>query len=125
MKKIVVSLFSSAFIFLMIIWIQGLMSNTISVVPILITAVVSLFVNNLTIKYFIKQGFLNKIDFHLLSLYQFIFLLMIGILYIPFQPHSYVMDAVDLIVPYITLFILSILHGSSLLVLIYKNNKLV
>ncbi|WP_064093991.1 hypothetical protein [Rossellomorea aquimaris] len=125
MKKIAVSLISSIFIFLLILTIQGLMSNTHSVTTILITAVVSLFVNNVSVKYFIKQTLLNKLDFHIYALCNFIFLFMIGVLYIPFQPLSYVMDGVDMIVPYITLFILSFIHGSSLLVLVYKNKKLV
>ncbi|UTE78406.1 hypothetical protein [Rossellomorea sp. KS-H15a] len=84
----------------------------------------SLIVNGLFIRVWRLKGVFFKGEMYPIALYQVIFMVVIGFQIITVSDKPYIMDAWDGMSPYLTLVMVSIVHGCVLLLMVKWNKKL-
>jgi hypothetical protein len=102
--------------------LTDILSSTLSWKTILLAAASSLLLNGFLVRVWLQQGTFYKSGLYQSALYQAIFILMSGIVVVEASDKSYVVDAWDGVSPYVTLFLVSLIHGT-ILVWMVKGNK--
>jgi hypothetical protein len=125
MNKVVISLIGSMAIFVVTLGFQTIISATLSWESILTAVVTSSVVNYFIVKVLVHRGVFYKSTLYPITFYNIMFVLLPGVIVIKSSGQNYVMDAFDILSPYITLSIISILHGLTMVLIINQNKKLV
>lgn len=86
--------------------------------------ILSLIVNGLFIRFWRLKGVFFKSGMYPSALYQVIFMIVIGFQIITVSDKPYIMDAWDGMSPYVTLVLVSLVHGCVLLIMVKWNKKL-
>ncbi|PFA62823.1 hypothetical protein CN378_17415 [Bacillus sp. AFS015802] len=125
MQRILLSFSGSILIFMMMYGVGNLLSHYLPWGQILLTAAVSVVLNSLIVRVVIQSGTFYKGVLYPMCLYNVLFVLIPGIILIVTSEKSYVMDAMDVISPYVTLTVLSLIHGGVLMLVVRINKRLV
>jgi hypothetical protein len=86
--------------------------------------ILSLIVNGLFIRFWRLKGVFLKGGMYPSALYQVIFMVVIGFQIITVSDKPYIRDAWDGLSPYVTLVLVSLVHGCVLLLMVKWNKKL-
>lgn len=84
----------------------------------------SLIVNGLFIRGWRHEGVFFKSRLYPSALYQVFFMVVVGCVIISVSEKSYILDAWDGMSPYVTLLLVSFVHGCVLLLMVKGNKKL-
>ncbi|MEW4306645.1 hypothetical protein [Rossellomorea marisflavi] len=83
------------------------------------------FIINFMIMLYLSRSSFYKSSMYITALYNFLFTGLIGIIAITFSGIPAVVDAFDILTPFITIFFISSLHAIIMLILVKVNSKLV
>jgi hypothetical protein len=122
LKKVLFALISAFLMCLCLFGFTDILSNTLSWRIIVLAAFSSLLLNGFLVRVWLQQGTFYKSGLYHTAFYQTIFILMTGFVVIAFSDKPYVVDAWDGVSPYVMLLLVSLIHGS-VLVLMVKGNK--
>ncbi|MGM0751555.1 MAG: hypothetical protein ACQET6_06450 [Bacillota bacterium] len=125
MNKMILSLIGSMAIFTATLGFQAIISATLSWGSIFTAVVASSVVNYFIVKVLIHKGVFYKHSLYPIAFYNSVFVLLSGVIVIISSGQSYVLDAFDLLSPYITIGIISIFHGLIMAIIISQHRKLV
>ncbi|MGG3915443.1 hypothetical protein [Rossellomorea vietnamensis] len=125
MKKILFSLVSALLMCLSLFGFTDILSSTLSWNTVLLATVPSLILNGFLVGVWLHRGTFYKSGLYPSAFYQVIFILMIGIVVIGAADKPYVVDAWDGVSPYVTLLLVSLIHGSVLVWMVKGNKALV
>ncbi|MCA0149809.1 hypothetical protein LCD52_13495 [Rossellomorea vietnamensis] len=124
MKKVFYSFVGALLMCMCIFIFTDILSNTISLKTFLIACFLSLILNGLFIWIWRHEGVFLKSGLYPSALYKVFFMVVIGFEIISVSDKPYIMDAWDGMSPYVTLVLVSLMHGCVLLVMVKWNKKL-
>ncbi|MGM0864159.1 MAG: hypothetical protein ACQEWF_05750 [Bacillota bacterium] len=125
MNKYILSFCGSVIIMLGTFGFGNILSNNLSRGSIFLATVISFLVNSVIVYALRKKGVFYKESLYSVSLYNILFVLISGILVIVVPEKSYILDAIDVLSPYLTLMIISFIHGLLMSLMIKINKRLV
>lgn len=125
MKKVLYSLVGALLMCICIFNFTDILSNTISWKTILMAGFLSLIVNSLFIRVLRHEGVFLRSGLYPSALYQVFFMVVVGCKIITVSEKPYIMDAWDGMSPYVTLLLVSLVHGCVLLLMVKGNQRLV
>ncbi|MGG4168896.1 hypothetical protein ABEW00_15755 [Rossellomorea vietnamensis] len=119
------SLVSALLMCLSLFGFTDILSSTLSWNTVLLAAVPSLILNGFLVGVWLLQGSFYKSGLYPSAFYQVIFILIIGIVVIGAADKPYVVDAWDGVSLYVTLLLVSLIHGLILMWMVKGNKVLV
>jgi hypothetical protein len=125
LNKFILSFCGSVIIIIGTFGIGNILSNNLSWGSIFLATAISVFVNSIIVYSLRKKGVFYKEPLYSVSLYNILLVLIPGILVIVVSEKSYILDAIDLLAPYLTLMIISFIHGLIMFLMIKINKSLV
>ncbi|MEL3971062.1 hypothetical protein AAEO50_02125 [Rossellomorea oryzaecorticis] len=125
MNKVILSFCGSVIMILGTFGFGNILSNNLSWGSIILATVISVFVNSGIVYALRQKGLFYKLPLYTISLYNVLFVLIPGVLVIVVSEKSYIIDAIDVLSPYLTLMIISCIHGLLMSLMIKINKKLV
>jgi hypothetical protein len=125
LNKCILSFCGSVIVILGTFSLGNILSNNLSWGSILLATAISIFVNSIILFALRKKGEFYKEPLYSGSLYNILFVLISGILIIAVSEKSYIIDALDILSPYLTLMIISLIHGLLMSLMIKINKRLV
>ncbi|MBN8193317.1 hypothetical protein JI667_14300 [Bacillus sp. NTK074B] len=125
MKKWSFSMVRVMLMCIYVFWFTDILSATLSFGPILMSVSVSVVWNGFFVRGLIRQGTFYKSKLYPVAVYQGFFLLLAGIMLISISDKPYRVDAWDGVGPFVTLALVSVIHGGMLLLMVKGNKELV
>ena len=125
MLKLLLSFLSSVFISTCVFGIGNMLSESVSWRTILLSMVISLVANTMIIRFLEGKGFFYKNELYPMAFYHMLFVFVTGMMVVVISDKTYVQDAFDALSPYITLMIISFIHGFMMILLVKMSGRLV
>ena len=102
-----------------------MLSESVSWRTILLSMVISLVANTMIIRFLEGKGFFYKNELYPMAFYHMLFVFVTGMMVVVISDKTYVQDAFDALSPYITLMIISFIHGFMMILLVKMSGRLV